>query len=66
MSEDHTERSSAERYAARLAAYWHREGYTGVRFWVTPIETKRGTHWEVRSNLVRGLPLKENRHAVRR
>lgn len=58
--------------AARLTAWWHTAGFPGARFW--PVEcramiekvgddgeiTDRYRRWDIRSNLVNGIPPTED------
>lgn len=68
---EHTTRICAEALAARLTAWWHERGWPSARFW--PVESRhifdrlnehgaiidRYRRWDVRSNLVNGVPPKD-------
>lgn len=47
-------RGGAHRMAERLQRYWHVRGYRQVRFWVE----ETGNKYDIRSNLVEGVPPK--------
>jgi hypothetical protein len=53
-------KQSAERLAEQVATYWQIHGYTGIKTWVVAERTVAndniGTVYGVRSNLVGGLP----------
>lgn len=54
---NHCSQSGAQSLAARLAAYWHAQGYPKAKHWTEAVNPDLvGTIWVVRSNLVNGMP----------
>lgn len=50
-------RAEADVLAQRVTRHWHARGHTHVRVWVEEaVHHKGGTSYEIKSNLVRGMP----------
>ncbi len=55
-------KTDVERRARKLTDIWRRRGYETAAFWVVSISKDAGDHqvYEIRSNLVNGLPPKQH------